>query len=148
MNTDIVTQLLNGSQNINRMKSEIEQVVKMVIGFADDMSLANHTKICPFVGPVFEATFETADCRWTYSRVLPNKKKLNGDETVYCTVRVNGLTSWIMAPAYSFVGNQHWYPSLLPDVKLVRNCLPVFVEGMMKDVPQMKERLGWITSEA
>jgi len=120
MTTNIVEQLLRGSENIDRMKKEVECVVRMVIGFANRrVSLWQD----------FEVEFDSPTCLWKVQRT-----EYSNTLEVECHLHKSyGLCS-VYTNTTHFTSFFH-----LEEVQVVWQDLSTFVEGMATTLPALNE---------
>ncbi len=118
--TETAARLIRGSRNIDRMRSEIDQVIRMTFGMVPFSSKDG-----------IEATVESESCRWTF-RVMKHSRavecwKLTGFATlVYSSER--------QVPLYS------------NDVEFAYRNLHGFVEVALKAFPTLEEAWAPIIS--
>lgn len=65
---NIAMLVLLGSRNINRMRNEINQIVKILHEFAIEMPISESGD------PTILFSAESQSCRWTVSRIVGNKR--------------------------------------------------------------------------
>lgn len=116
---EIVTRLVQGSHNIDRMRTEIEQVVCMVMGL---IPLSRHG---------LSETVETESCRWIVV-VTNNRKK------VECW-RLTGFGTLVYDSARQVPLYGHY-------VEFVYRNLHGFIEAALKLCPILEEAWGPIMS--
>lgn len=128
MNTDIAQQLLRGSQNIDRMKSEVHQVIRMVIGLAQICREGRTPKI-------INETFKSETCVWEVKgKTVYSSREVPEIFSVQCHT-VEGVI------AYSISGRSGFGAHLIytSNVHLVHADLHTFVEGMLRTLPELAE---------
>ena len=124
---EITKRLVKGSQNIDRMKNEVEQVVQMIIGFTIRCDSARHKD-------EISETFESEQCQWTVNGSVNIFDHSKSTITVECWVRGR-----FGAKAYSSQRNS--YPFHTEAAQCVFEGLPVFVEGMLRVFPELREKI-------
>jgi len=134
--TNIVEQLLRGSQNIDRMQSEVHQLVKMVIGFARRSN--NRVASCV---EIYE-TFENKTCKWEVRGVMGSLDKSKNKIHVQCTVKLPCGAPYQDHFTQS-VGycSETWVPFHSEYTQQVYQNLHAFVEGMLQVIPSIKNEM-------
>ncbi len=115
--TNIVDKLIRGSQNIDRMRSEVIWVVGMILGFLEKESGL------PEGGP--ERSFHSNGCEWLLRRKIKGaglvvQCLIEGEVAYYSTMRD---------------------PIFLPKAQRVHDGLIIFVEGSIREFPFLAEKL-------
>lgn len=143
MSTNIADQLLHGSENTDIMKSKIEKLVKMILGFARktakfQINLDNWLRkdSIPFRQDIAE--FKGDSCVWRVSLSGDSDGKIS--YSVNCQVRDDGV--WM--PAYDSETGSIWNT----DVKVVYENLNVFVTGMTTVFPELPEAWAFLLKNA
>ena len=125
---EITSRLVRGSRNIDRMKDEVDELVRLVICFALSGDRGGiRTKGCN--------SFETALRVWHIFWDVPAQDADNFSMRVECWVRYKSNSQTI---AY----DSGCTPSFCdPDmVQTVYEGLPVFVEGMLRLFPDLADK--------
>ncbi len=129
---ETVRQLIIGSAEIDRMKREVEAVVRMVIGFVDHDTL----KRMRFK----EDAFSSSECEWRL-----------------CSWDINGMSLWdakleLGVECWLISGDHHEIKKLayqsksghgtfsLKNAQAIHEGLPVFIEGVAKTFPDLTKR--------
>ena len=125
----IVRQLLTGSAEIDRLKREVESVVRMVLGFVDHNTL----KEMRFKEEIFNSY------RYTWRIFVWNSTGIPWDANLKldaeCSSLINGDH---MELVYQ---SMHGYGLIsLRDIQAVHEGLPIFIEGMAKTFPGLMKR--------
>jgi len=125
-NENIAQQLVQGSKNIDRMKAEIWMVVQMILGFLKD-----------YTDVKMKMEFENDNSSW-HVRYSRGKYCY----MVECWVRpFLGSTGW--RTAFSpLVFRVNWSVYDFESVEKVYDNLHVFVEGMLREFPELKQKIA------
>lgn len=132
----IVEELLRGSRNIDRMKVEVHQLVKMVIGFAHRSNGRGASVV-----EIYE-TFEDKSCKWQVEGVMGSLDKTRNKIHVQCTVKLPCAPPhqdhFIQCVGYC---SETRVPFHSDHVQQVYQNLHAFVEGMLRVVPDIKDEM-------
>lgn len=130
----IVQNLLQGSRNIDRMKKEVEQVVKMIIGCA---FMSNH-RGCLEVD--LHETFETSSCIWKVRGTMGAMNRTKNKIEVECVLKLPCSAPhqdhFILSLSYCSEGRIPFHSEY---AQQVYENLFVFVEGMMRIMPDIEK---------
>ncbi len=122
----VVMMLLNGSKYIDRMRIEINEVVRMVLGFALQPGS------CPALTS-FDEIFESDSCYW---RLQGSTAKNGGGFFVAeCFVKEQGEKLLL----YSSTNRND--EIRLERVQFIYEALPIFVDGMIRKFPDLSKQL-------
>ena len=135
--TNIAQQLLDGSAKLNRMKGEIDAVVKMVLGMIEKEDLDDWTRRCDLNGRHTSSGwymfFRSSDCEWGISYDERRKKIY-----VRCALEISSNGRSVMYhDAYT---TERRETVKLEHILRVHGSLDVFIRGMKKEFPALKER--------
>lgn len=128
MDINEVGRLIRGSHNIDRMRREIEETVRMILGYATRVSRTIDEK-------GIAEDFKTPTCRWVVSGITGCMGKV-GQLTARCWHRMGNTNGSFLA--YSSIPKE--IPLYTENVQSVYLSLPCFVEGMLKTLPELKEK--------
>ena len=126
IDSDFVRQLIDGSRKIDQMKSEVEQVVKMICGMLKYCTGASHI--------VRSESFSDSCCKWTVSVSIGNIDTKRDVVVVECW-------STYIAHTLAFT-NLANYPFHTETAEDVYDSLPVFVAGMLEMFPELEKQ--WV----
>ena len=127
MRTFLVDKLVRGSQNIDRMRAEIWAVVQMLIGLVSEVEQTEEDQEDDCVSFKFDGG------EWLF---LPSKLK----PAIRCYL--NGVDDgesghwWIFTSDSSDINN-----CSMEHVQRVYEELPVLIEGMLKEFPELNEHI-------
>lgn len=134
----MVRDLITGSDNINRMRKEVDWVVKTVVGLVSD----------------YECTVWQSSAKFKPEQEggLPSEVQVNRSGMgCFWTIRLwktRGAWSlevvcWLNRPGYSAICYSNSSPESLQKecVKEVHGALGTFLELMMEEFPDIKQRL-------
>lgn len=126
-NEEITAALLNGSRNLDRMKSEIDQTVRMLIGFAK--------KCSPGLSKAVRFSQEYDMFKWeVFGEVGHGMNPSLNHLDVCCLLKFKG--GWTMGWDTK---NPHLDPTS-HKVKAVYEALPKLVEVLISEFPEIQER--------
>lgn len=118
--------LLAGSENLNRMRSEIKLVVNTIL------SQAEHPK-----GKVVDHLFKNPN--GAYWHVKTTFGRTRPEFYVYCTAGNRGAYTMDDQPIANFPSGFH--PMGADGVHIVHEALPSFVDGMVGEYPDLEQKL-------
>ncbi len=126
----LVDRILRGSRNIDRMKSEIVQIINMVLGCLEPKSieslLGNYNRV-----------FDFQDGFWKIYSITSG-----GKVVVICRKRIPRLAHRLETDREAFNNCEHpQFTNGVGDVKFVYESLSFFVLGMIKDFPELELKL-------
>ena len=133
MEMSIVQQLLNGSAEIDRMKKEIDSVVKMVVGLLRDWDIMQwKSNIIPDTNHRCGRVFQSSKCEWII------KMNEHSKFDVECIIlsqadHASDRTTCAYDSRRNFFSLEY--------VERVHQCLNVFVISMALDFPNLTERM-------
>ena len=132
MEANIVDKLLRGSRNMDRMKSETHQIVKMVLG------LVPQHRLFPEDDGTFQGflEFNNETCCWKIQELSEGTTMV----TCYVPLEDPETRKIRLNESYRYLVDlpPHHATRL---VYATHQSLPVFVEGMMKTFPELQERM-------
>ena len=132
-NDNIVAQLVQGSKNIDCMKAEIWMVVQMILGFVRVLETT-------------DLEFGTDQCKWGVHLIGQSKKDREANmwresHRAECLIRIlPGSEGGHTAFSPNYIGN--WAGNSLKDVEVVYDSLPTFVEGMLREFPELEQKIA------
>lgn len=125
---EIVRRLIQGSHAIDRMRTEVREVIRMLIGYISH---------CDGWDSSFPKEFANDSCRWIvsknpFSRVDSKLDKIQ----IECRVRLNGCKCESLALS----SQPDYIPFYTENVKCVYENLGVLVGGLTKTLPELEEK--------
>lgn len=124
-----VRQLLRGSSEIDRMRSEIFQITKMLVGLLSLSRFPRHA-------PPIKKEFKGASSVWEFL----HKPSLGRTEIV-CFVGVKNMQSIFAAHVRIPEEPNHVSYCISEHISAVHRSLPDFVEGMRTAFPRLEHQL-------
>jgi hypothetical protein len=119
---EITRRLFVGAHAIDRMRNEVDETVRMLVGLM---------KQCSFDPLGFSASFESSSCEWI---VVTSPYSRPDIILVKCLVKEDyGKKS-------GFSSQRGEFPFHTRDVQRVYESLPVLVEGLLKIFPELELR--------
>ena len=132
---ELVQKLLRGSEALDRMKSEVNRVVRMTLGLLKVKSESYETRPSSLYPEFRPASFANHDCRWELGWE-------SGSPKITCYVPLGYASEMV---AYQIVIADWNTPAWVAQhVKEIYTGLSVFVEGMAVEFPRIKERWQYI----
>ncbi len=130
--TNIVRQLLDGSEALNQMKKEIDAIVKMVVGMVreSDIMRWKYDHDSTPTGRLREV-FHSDDCEWEIA--FNDERKFDVECRLIGTICKKG-------DVMNYVYSTRRQGIELCYIQEVHRCLPVFIEKMAEAFPNLKER--------
>ena len=139
-NIEIAKQLIKGSRNIDRMRSEIEQLVKMLIGYVRQTS--GGRKVSLFCEQ--ESDSPSGMCKWYVHGIVGGKPE---EETLLVDCRVHDKHTGNMVLAFTssdrFASSDKKKPEVklsVEDVQAVHESLSTLVECLLCRLPSLSEK--------
>jgi hypothetical protein len=126
---EIVEKLIVGSREIDRMRKEVDDFVKMVCGF-----IKKEMKFS-FIDDI-NIEFSDDRCRWKVCMFGITKKEIE----ISCDVAFCGWKS-----GYSMLGHTTFSPR---DVQQVYECLPVLIQAVLEKIPKISEEWDYLIKAA
>lgn len=138
-NLNVAQSLVRGSDNINKMRSEIKMVITMVLGLVDSKTIEKYLNFDEQGATYFRAL----DCEWILSWELKGKQEDMCISGIGLSLLDNSRIDtsvflWNVSDVSFFT---KIIPCNLDKVQMVYEALPVFVNGMLKTFPYLTERL-------
>ena len=127
--TNIIRELVNGSQVINKMREEVKLIVGMVLSMCLDLYPYDNKR---YVNRVLR--FEDDICQWKVMGVLD----VYWGKHLSVEYWVLGSEKYLAFSASSTISGA--VPFDLKHVREVHEALNLFVEGMAGKFPQLEER--------
>ena len=131
---NIAQSLVRGSDNLNKMGSEIERVITMVCG------LVNNKDIDKYLLDSGQANgsglFKSPECDWVLNAQFGSNQELSG---VSCYLAEGSGAKRVLFVDFSQPSRT--VPCHLDKIQDVYEQLPVFVEGMLKTFPYLVKHL-------
>ncbi len=135
-NENIVEKLLRGSRNIDRMKSEVHQLVQIVIGLAHK-SIGRGASVVEI-----HETFEDKSCKWQVEGMMGTLYKARNKIHVQCTVKLPCAPPhqdhFIQCVGYC---SESRVPFHSEHAQQVYQNLHAFAEGMLRVIPDIKDEM-------
>ncbi len=140
---EMVNQLLRGSWDIDRMKKDIEQIVRMVRGL---VAPSLESMRVPDLG-LQMTIYKSPSCVWRMHILGKGFGCLSQRTEVYCELSCHGQPERGLVTHYRHIHGGDTGLSV-ENVRRVYESLPKFLEGMLNTFPELKERFKPFIDEA
>lgn len=137
---NVAQSLVRGSDNMNKMRSDIERVITMVLSLVDNNDIEKYVNF----DDQGATNFQSPDCDWILRWEVGRKNP--GISAVSCYLVEDSGTSSKRVLLFNVSQDLRIILKTsqlchLDKVQRVYEVLPVFVDGMLKTFPYLAERL-------